>query len=401
MQVNDNSSINDKTVPESEIQYETMDVIESESDNHAQDGSIPGPTSQPFESVMNKNIEEMVVFKYFAIENHTFPIFSFAPFHHRLRIHHAATDTEEDPAWLASFQGILAACGPHLQLADPDLNEATAKKHLQDALSHIHLIILQTPTTRAVQALTCIVACSRHPLFSDIPSMSLLAVAIQMAFTLQLHRLDEVIGISAEDRLERIRLFWCLYILDKEMALDGNGPPLIDDDNIRLLEPRMFSEDELGLEKSLDQTVTLNLFVSRQRLAQIGSRVWKGLHTFKAQHQPKNLQLEVTMQLNEDLAKWKAEWFTYGRSSDVDTTWPKKTIEKLASLQCQYFMCLLKRNFDRPYKATEMRDILNAGRELDHQALNLCCVLAARDTLYLTRAAGKGGLLYVLLVFRC
>ena len=162
----------------------------------------------------------------------------------------------------------------------------------------------------------------------------------------------------------------------------------------------MFSDDELGLEKSLDQTISLNLFVARQRLAQIGSRIWKGLHTFKAQHQPKKLTLEITMQLNEDLAKWKTEWFPYGGSSDVDTTWPKKTIEKLANLQCQYFMCLLKRNFDRPYKATEMREILETGRELDHQALNVCCVLAARDTLYLTRAVGKGGLQYVLFVSR-
>lgn len=310
--------------------------------------------------------------------------------------HSASEEKVDDAAWLASLHGVLAACGPHLQLAEADFNEATAKTHLTTALSYAHQLVLQEATTRAVQALTCIVACSRHPTFSNIPTLNLLAVAIRMAFTLHLHHLDEVMGISAEDRLERIRLFWCLYILDKELALDQNTPPLIDDDDIRVLEPRMYSDDELGLERSLDHSITLNLFVARQRLAQIGSKVRKGLHTFKARHRPKTELLQTTMQLNEDLAEWKSNWFQYGTPSDVETTWPKKTIEKLANLQCQYFMCLLKRNFDRPYKATEMRDILNAGRELDHQALNLCCVLAARDTLYVSRAVGKGGLLYIL-----
>lgn len=347
---------------------------------------------------MNKNVREMVVFKYFAIENHTFPIFSFAPFHHRLRLYHAATDGEEDSAWLASLYGVLAACAPHLRLADDDFHKATAKKHLQTALSYASKLVLQEPTTRAVQALVCIVACSRHSIFSDAPFLNLLAIAIRMAFTLQLHRLDETVDIPTEERLERIRLFWCLYILDKEGALNNNTPSLIDNGDIRVLEPRMFSEDELGLERSISQDITLNLFTARQRLSKIASIIWKGLHTFKSQHQPKKEQLEVIMQLNERLAQWKMEWFQYGSASEVTTIWPEKTMEKLANLQCQYFLCLLKRNFDRPYKAIVMMNLLKEGRELDHQALNLCCVIAARDTLHLMRAVGKGGLPYVLYV---
>jgi hypothetical protein len=345
---------------------------------------------------MNSNIEEMVIFKYFDIENHVFPVFSFAAFHSRLRAYHAERTTEEDPAWLACLQGVLAACGSHLQLAEADFNEATAKKHLHLALSHSSQIMLLPPTIRGVQALVCIIACSRHPVFSDIQSTNLLAVAIRMSFTLDLHRLDEVMGITSDDRLERIRLFWCLYILDKEMALELDAPPLIDDENIRLLEPRLISDDQLGLVASVDHNAQLNLFTARQRLAQIASKIWKGLHTFKAQHQPKMGQLEMTMELNEELARWKREWFQYGSSIEVATIWPEKTIEHLASVQCRYFMCLLKRNFDRPYKATEMRDKLKYGAELDHQALNMCCVIAAKDTLHLTRAVGKGGLLYVL-----
>ena len=345
---------------------------------------------------MNNNIEEMVIFKYFGIANHVFPIFSFAAFHIRLRAHHAESATEADPAWLACLHGVLAACGPHLQLAEAEFNEETAKKHLQLALSHTSQIVLQPPTIRGVQAMACIVACSRHPVFSDIQSINLLAVAIRMSFTLHLHRLDEVMGITQDHRLERIRLFWCLYILDKEMALELNAPPLIDDDNVRLLEPRLVSDDQLGLVESVDQSIQLNLFTAKQRLAQIASKIWRGLHSFKAQHQPKMAQLEVTMQLNEELARWKKEWFQYGPASDVAVSWPEETIEHLANLQCRYFMCLLKRNFNRPYKANDMRDTLKHGVELDHQALNICCVIAARDTLHLTRAVKKGGLLYVL-----
>ena len=345
---------------------------------------------------MNNNIEEMVVFKYFALENHFFPIFGFVSFHGRLRMHHSGTETGDDPAWLASLSGVLAACGPHLQLAEVDFNEATAKKHLHTAMSYTNQIILQPPTILGVQALTCIVACLRNPVFSDISSINLLAVAIRMAYSLHLHRLDEVVGSSLEYRLEQIRLFWCLYILDKEMALESDAPPLIDDDNIRILEPRMFSDDELGVVQSSDKSIALNMFTARQRLARIASRIWAGLHTFRGQHRPKRDVLELTMQLNEELIQWKTEWFKFGSASDVASMWPEETIEQLAGLQCRYFRCLLKRNIDLPSKAVEMRDYLKAPVETEYRAMNVCCAIAARDTLHLTRAVRKGGFHYIL-----
>ena len=345
---------------------------------------------------MNNNIEEMVVFKYFAIENHVFPIFGFASFHNRLRMHHAGAETLDDPALLAGLHGVLAACGPHLQLAEADFNEAAARKHLHTALSYTNKIILQPPTTMGVQALACIVACLQHPIFSDISSINLLAVAIRMAYSLHLHRLDEFVGISPADRLERIRVFWCLYILDKEIALQSDAPPLIDDDNIRVIDPRMFSEDELGLVQSSDKSVVLNMFTARQRLARIASKIWKELRTFKAQHRPKREVLELTMRLNEELAQWKTEWCKFGSATDAAAMWPEKTIENLANLQCRYFQCLLKRNIDLPSTAVEMRDYLKAGMETEYRALNVCCVIAARDALHLTRAVRKGGLLYIL-----
>ena len=356
---------------------------------------LASPTA--FEQTLSSKIEEMIVVKYFSIENHTFPLYSYASFSRQLQQSRADRGiTSNDPAWMASLHGVLAACGPHVQLAEPGFNEDTARKHLQTALSYTDQIITRSPTIPGVQALVCIVACARHPIFSDEPSMNLLAVAIRMAYSLGLHRVNQSSGLSTEDRLEQIRLFWCLYILDKELAFDQNTPPLIDDAEIDVLEPRMRSVDDLGIVESMEGLVALNLFTARQRLAKIASKIWKEMHTFKSKHRRTRERLEWTMELNEQLARWKIDWLDYGSATDVATLWTEEAIQQLATVQCRYFKCLLMRNYDRPYNAVEALESLKNGQELDHQALNLCCFVAARDTLHLTRSVRKGGMLYIL-----
>lgn len=86
------------------------------------------------------------------------------------------------------------------------------------------------------------------------------------------------------DRLARMRLFWCLYILDIDLSLRLQTPPLLSESELFVLEPRELSDDGLGLAVSLDGAQMLNLFTARQRLARVQGELYARLYTLVARH---------------------------------------------------------------------------------------------------------------------
>lgn len=120
-------------------------------------------------------------------------------------------------------------------------------EYLREALSHTGNILIATRSIHAVQALAALVACAQHTNDGAEKGHSFLAVAIRFAYALNLHHLDEEVGLGVVERLELIRLFWCLYILDRSISLRLHLPPMIDDRDMCVLTPKMYSVDRLGL----------------------------------------------------------------------------------------------------------------------------------------------------------
>ena len=353
-----------------------------------------------------------LVSRYFAEIDHFFPLFSIDKLQQRL--HHLSNDSVDiDPTWQVTVNAMLACTYQQQTVQNPanaPSGNEKADQHLQKALSLVDKILLSQPTVARIQALVSVVSClqRQHQRPDDTLAPSILAVAIRMAFSLRLHHLDSITNLSFDDRMEQIRVFWCLYILDKELALSRNEPPLIDDDEMFVLQPKKVSDDRVGLVEALDNTGdAINLFAARQRLARIHSSIWKSLLTFKAQHQPLRLRAEAISRLNERLAQWKAEWFGYGSTTGFAERWPGQSILTIINLQFKYTLTLVKANPDTPTDASEVRDALQSSKgstNTDQASVNPLikpptqCVEAARDTLRLATVVRKGGLAYLWLV---
>lgn len=203
----------------------------------------PGAGAQS--DLLSETEVQQVVECYFSHVNHFFPILSRGSFETW-----ANDGNDDDRAFKTCFNSFVCSSLHYEQLARPDLcndRRGAYWEYLGEALTNYGNLSVSTPSLHIVQALASLVFCVQRGTEGAAKSLSILAVAVRFAYRLNLHQLDEEDGLSVADRLERLRLFWCLYILDRSTSLRLHLPPIIDDRDLYVLTPKMFSEDGLGL----------------------------------------------------------------------------------------------------------------------------------------------------------
>lgn len=183
---------------------------------------------------------------YFTAVNHALPILS----HEAFRKWHGGGQPD-NPASRTCLKSLLCASIRYTQFSRAGTND-NDQRHLywdclREALSNVGNLLVAMPSLHAVQALATLVACVQQTADGAEKGLPILAVAIRFANRLGLHHLDAEEGISVAQRLEQLRLFWCLYILDRSTSMRLHLPPIINDADLYVMTPKMFSDDGLGL----------------------------------------------------------------------------------------------------------------------------------------------------------
>jgi len=284
---------------------------------------------------------------YFDHCNLVFPIFSKYAFLTSILRHSFRTAADEEGAAVRSSASAMLSLALRVHALSESENapsgEDRASAYLERAVGELNTLVLARPSMVTVQALlvtVCAMLASPDPATR---ASVVLAVAVRHAQSLDMHLLDTLVGISGAERLERIRIFWCLYILDKELGLRLGTPSLLSDDDRCVLEPRESSDDGIGLVSSDDGDTRVNVFTARQRLARIQSSVHARLHTFKARHAPKPEKARVVEEWNVALQKWQAAWLSDERVL-AQGTWPSWALIHVVRLHFAYFHTLLLAN---------------------------------------------------------
>ena len=341
--------------------------------------------------------------QYFRSANHTFPIISRKSFD----LWMAEGDDEgcePESASIVLLQSIFYT-GLHniwiLNEGADDAQRQAGSQHLRTAMSKVGDLLTSSPSIRSIQALVSFVSCVQRSPNGAEKGLPILAVAVQFAKILGLHRLDQACDITLEGRFERLRLFWCLYILDRETSLRLHVPPLISDEDLFILNLRMIPDDCTGLVKSTVPGEMINVFAARQRLAQISGQIWKELYTFSQEHLPQLKRDEVKDKLNRSLLQWKAEWFDYGDGDELSDYWPSEHLVSMVHLQFDFLYCLLKvdaESFPKvPKDITVQPDGEKYSEHLQRQVQDGTAPwsIPARQTLQLGKLVRKGGLCYL------
>ena len=249
-------------------------------------------------------------------------------------------------AWSIVVETLQSVMVPTSCSTDIALTVKFASQHLRKAQSLAAQSTLEPPGFCNMQALLLLVAGMRRSFDDGLKHKAsmLLAISANLAHQLKLHQLDGATGISAKDRLEMIRAFWCLYIMDRENSLRKGEPLLLDDEDTSVLEPRKQSDDSFGLVLSQSGGASINLFAARQRLARIMSKIHKQLCTFRSTHRATAQRAAAARDLTTELVSWKQQWFDCGPESEWSNVWPDDALLSISNLNSTYLLCCSKTN---------------------------------------------------------
>lgn len=149
--------------------------------------------------------------------------------------------------------------------------------------------------------------------------MVFVSAAMRFAQAMGMHRRDsyEGLGIAPEEAVQRRRVFWIAYVLDRQVALRTRQAPILHDDDMDLdlpPETRLLSDGD-GVDQAGFITVSddegrglthFNLFRARVELAQIQSRVYDCVFSVRASRMNPDEAAQTTRNIRLAIRNWKA-----------------------------------------------------------------------------------------------
>lgn len=225
------------------------------------------------------------------------------------------------------------------------------------------------------------------------PSFFLISAAVRVALSIGIHRRGNAFGLSESEVEQRRRIFWIIYLIDKDAALRSGRPPCINDDDCNVELPDEHPADGCGLLPF--KNGTFNLFRAMSRFSEIQSKVYMQLYSAKASKQTDGELLQAIGRLDKELEEWRMSVPAEIRPDDdvKDMTQNIKggTLVHLLVLHFAYYNCLTtihRMSIHHGYWSNRLSDYAIAG--LSVHPLNprvfssaSLCVSAARATVAL------------------
>jgi hypothetical protein len=220
----------------------------------------------------------------------------------------ADTDWQSESAarWVA-LNAMVATCFS-FKAANNSFAEVSsyAWGFAKNAFSALPELFLQPPDLLAVQAIVALAVFMAGTTDTRLTS-HLVATAVRLAQTLRLHR--EVTAspeLSEVEVEQRQRVFWVLYILDKDFSLNCGLPMALDDSDVDVGLPGEEAVDDHGVVNVNDEQGSTSIFRRRAQLAIIQSQLHRRLYTAKAQKHLRGRDLlETITHLDNALEEWR------------------------------------------------------------------------------------------------
>lgn len=240
---------------------------------------------------------------YLATLNSVLPLFHPGRLLHSLRSWYDAPPGQRDSATWAAINVVLALA--HRQVS-PDQEKITAH-YLNKAQSALTEVIMGKADIVNVQLLLGLVM-----LFQGTknlkPAAMLIAVALRLAHELRLHtRGNSSESFSQSISLERDRVFWIAYILDRDISTRTGQPPVQLETDIDLEIPSINPNDGAGLVFAADGNSSFNFFRARVQLARIQGKVYELMLSVPAKNLDGYQRGENMAQLHYMLDTWASQ----------------------------------------------------------------------------------------------
>ena len=286
-----------------------------------------------------------IVKRYFATCNQTLPIFHEPTFYTMVMEWYqdeSPSSPARDPATWAVINVTMALA---LRQTSGGLHNATrhdddrmSRECTANAQSVLDLLVTRDEDFKGLQTLLCLsLLFMTSP--SPKPACVLIATAVKLVHRLRAHTKEGKGSLDAATALQRDRLFWVTFVLDRDLSMKS-VEPYIQQDNEYDVDPPTptIPDDGVGVLATLDGTQKINLFHYRVRLALIQGTLHDTMHSVRARSMCPAKRRLASEKLGCALWEWRCSLPEVFRHERLES-WEGGIPRVLLQLHLTYMLC--------------------------------------------------------------
>ncbi len=269
----------------------------------------PVPDALPVPALPGYDLPELhvvlpIVETYFACFNSMVPLFHEGRFMRMLMRWYNISHTRF-PAPFAAINVVLAlSLWQDSSTKSPD-DDRLMRQFIQNAQSVLCNLVTRDQDLLGIQAvlgLVMLFIAGPNPR----PAATLIAIAFKLAHRLRLHTRSSREMFDDSTALERDRVFWIMYVLDREMSLRLRDPYLQQDDDMDVALPEFKDlNDKSSIIFAGDGQTWLNFLLCRTDLARIQARMYHGIYSVRAEKSTVDEREAAMADLDSMVHEWK------------------------------------------------------------------------------------------------
>lgn len=334
--------------------------------------------NREIKSLPGRDEAQRLIQETFSSFNSAFPIFDSATFQKAFESSYENTN-RDTPAWWACLNVVFAFAHRFraMKTGDSKAEDVHAFGYLQNAFALVGELSMLTNELMAVQALLGMAILLQGTPKPE-PASILISMAVRLSQGMKLHRRDHPPGVPTAEIEQRKRVFWLVYIYDREISIRTQSPPAQDEDDMDVDLP-IETIDVLH-----DRLNEVNFYNNHIGMSIIQGQIYRQLLSTRAQKSPEADRRRIAEELVTTLAVWKQSIACMRPLEQFNTTHEAPSFFILLHstiLRFTYFHAL------------------DTVRCLAHTAdLDALCLLEARESLQHLRLLPQGDFAYVWLL---
>ncbi|WQF89165.1 hypothetical protein CDEST_14179 [Colletotrichum destructivum] len=257
------------------------------------------PKLPPLEDIMP------VIDEFFSRYNSIMPLFDQETFMRMLSDWYSPCSQRSPAVWAAI--NIAMALGYRCTLKEPGNVEALIEDqkvlhHMRNVQSVVSDLVTREEDLLGIQVLVGMVVLFQGTKDPK-PASVLIGTAIRLAHRMQLHDRGSQRFYPPEIARQRSRVFWMVYVMDKDICLRSKTPSFQLDADIDLALPELYPNDGAGIIAAKNGS-EFNFFRARVELSHIAGKVYDLLYSTRARKVSRQESQSRVTRLEEMLESW-------------------------------------------------------------------------------------------------
>ncbi|KAL0936214.1 fungal specific transcription factor domain-containing protein [Colletotrichum truncatum] len=300
-----------------------------------------------------------VVEDYFEKSNQVLPLFDREVFMKMLRRWYAYPAYRKTDAW-AAINIVLALAQRHSYASSLE-ETRNMQRYIKNVQSVLNQMAISDPSLLVLQVVLGLVLVF-HGSSDAGPASILVATVVRLAQGLKLHTKSTREDYEPEEALQRNRVFWIAFIMDRDCAMRTGQPPIHQDSDIDVDLPSLNPPDKAGLIIGTSGQ-TFNYFRTRVQLAYIQGKIYSMLLSVRAMKLSEFERGQNMVRLRQMLENWEKglpEDFLAHRVAEVV---PTEYLRYLSLLHYTHLQLIATTHYADSHHLDWLQRLLNCSKK--------------------------------------